>query len=583
MDVELTELLKRRTGTDATYDKPLVGRDAAKQSLKDALAAERKSERWGVITTVGVPGSGKTFFLRAGVLRNKEYMSNSIMMTYNEDADILDDGKMDVKTAFARQLVQANCIQRDEVDFEKIVDFDTVVHAFRLLLNLKPDQALIVCVDELMKLRTKLDKRGMNSDAAHKRCQDLRSGLMSYQDHCTNEKKPEIRFVWTSLTDYFEESLRVTGSKRDLHLVPLSSLNVEDSWKVLDEGLRTRAESDSILRWGFSLCAGNPRALADGLNQYNELRSKCVAESAAKLQLPLQLEMAIQMAFKVNACNISVVDTHFTAVLAGTLSETEKAKLLTEGYLLQGADREVLCLQPALVRLWATSGNKKTGAQELAAKYFSTDRFVDPKVFEEQTYLFEQLLNHAYAELKQTPEISAYFSGAYIEESLQKFSVHPRPLPRDSVFRPSSLEDEILVVKERLKEGATVYSANMKEEGVDVLIPLRLRKTPAPLSEEKESAAADDDAKADDDMHIFCGQNKLVEDRIDSLTNVEKKVAKAIKELDLGDQAHGLYFTTHSRGLATAHRTGVWFTRESLERWLGRMGMPQCTMSMCCS
>ena len=579
MNTELTELLERRTGSDATYDKPLVGRDEAKKFLKKALAAERKSERWGVITTVGVPGSGKTFFLRAGVLRNEEYASNSIMMTYFEDADILDDGKMDVKTAFARQLVQANCIQRDEVDFEKIVDFDTVVHAFRLLLNLKPDQTLIVCVDELMRLRTKLERRGMNSDAAHKRCRLLRSDLMSYQDRCTKEKKPEIRFVWTSLTDYFEESLRESGTRRDLHTIPLSSLNEEDSWKVLDEEVRTRAESDSILRWGFSLCAGNPRALADGLNQYNELRSKCVAETAVKLQLPAKLETAIQMAFKVNACNISVVAEHFTAVLAGTLSETEKAKLLTEGYLLQGADREVLCLQPALVRLWATSGNTKTVAQELAAKYFSTD----PKVFEEQTYLFEQLLNYAYAELKQTPEIGAYFSGAYIKKSLQKFSVHPRPLPRDSVFRPSSLEDEILAVKERLKEGATVYSANMKEEGVDVLIPLRLRKTPAPLSEEKESAAADDDAKADDDMHIFCGQNKLVEDRIDSLTNVEKKVAAAIEELDLGDQAHGLYFTTHSRGLATAHRTGVWFTRESLERWLGRMGMPQCTMSMCCS
>ena len=577
MDAELTELLKRRTGTDATYDKPLVGRDEAKKSLKKALAAERKSERWGVITTVGVPGSGKTFFLRAGVLRNEEYASNSIMMTYFEDADILDDGKMDVKTAFARQLVQANCIQRDEVDFEKIVDFDTVVQAFRLLLNLKPDQTLIVCVDGLMRLRTELELRGMNSDAAHKRCQDLRSDLMSYQDHCTKEKKPEIRFVWTSLTDYFEES----GRRRDLHTIP--SLNEEDSWKVLDEEVRARAESDSILRWGFSLCAGNPRALADGLNQYTELRSKCVAEIAVKLQLPAKLETAIQMAFKVNACNISVVAEHFTAVLAGTLGEPEKAKLLTEGYLLQGADREVLCLQPALVRLWATSGNTKTVAQELAAKYFSTDRFADPKVFEEQTYLFEQLLNHAYAELKQTPEIGAYFSGAYIEESLQKFSVHPRPLPRDSVFRPSSLEDEILAVKERLQEGATVHSANVKEEGVDVLIPLDLRKTPAPLAEKKESAAADDDAKADNDMHIFCGQNKLVEDRVDNLTSVEKKVAAAIEELGLGDQAHGLYFTTHSRELATAHRTGVWFTGESLERWLGRMGMPQCTMSMCCS
>ena len=55
----------------------------------------------------------------------------------------------------------------------------------------------------------------------------LRSELISYQDHCTEEKKPEIRFVWTSLTDYFEESLKI-GTRHELHTIPLSSLNEEE-------------------------------------------------------------------------------------------------------------------------------------------------------------------------------------------------------------------------------------------------------------------------------------------------------------------------------------------------------------------
>ena len=84
-------------------------------------------------------------------------------------------------------------------------------------------------------------------------------------------------------------------------------------------------------------------------------------------------------------------------------------------------------------------------------------------------------------------------------------------------------------------------------------------------------------------IHVFCGQNTLAEGRSDDLADAEEKVAKAIETLELGDQAHGRYFPTHSPALDTALRTGVWFTRDSLKKWLGKMGMPQCTLSMCCS
>ena len=88
--------------------------------------------------------------------------------------------------------------------------------------------------------------------------------------------------------------------------------------------------------------------------------------------------------------------------------------------------------------------------------------------------------------------------------------------------------------------------------------------------------------RSDAVMHVFCGQNRLVDNRGDNLGDVEKKVQKAIADLNL-DRAHGLYFTTHGRELETENRSGVWFTTESLEWWLSRMGMPLRTMSMCCS
>eukprot|EP00754_Rhynchopus_humris_P033693 Rhum_TRINITY_DN15478_c2_g2::Rhum_TRINITY_DN15478_c2_g2_i10::g.160512::m.160512 len=107
---------------------------------------------------------------------------------------------------------------------------------------------------------------------------------------------------------------------------------------------------------------------------------------------------------------------------------------------------------------------------------------------------------------------------------------------------------------------STRATGKQNEEGIDVLIPLQLAKV-----------------GHEPTMHVFCGQNKLVEDRVKNLDSVEDKVENAIDALELGERGHRLYFTTHSPELATATRKGVWFTRDSLEKWLSRMGMPQCT------
>ena len=77
---------------------------------------------------------------------------NSVMVTYFEDARILNNGKMDVTTAFARQLARSNR-GREDIDFERIDGLDTVVAAFHLNPGLDSSMMLIVCIDELIRLR----------------------------------------------------------------------------------------------------------------------------------------------------------------------------------------------------------------------------------------------------------------------------------------------------------------------------------------------------------------------------------------------------------------------------------------------
>ena len=577
MDAELTELLERKTGSDDVYGSEVFGRDDAKDELAEALKAPvtKGTGRSGVITTVGVPGSGKTFFLRAGILR-KWYPRNSIMMTYNEGAHLFDDAKMDITTAFARQLVQSNCKNTKDVDFERIVDLDTVLAAFRLLLKLDDNTMLIVCVDELVCLRTGLERRlavetGDEEKAAtraHVRCQDVRSQLMAYQDSKISSRQ-SVCFVWTSLTDYFDTDLQKgTYSLRKIMGVPLAPLDDAAAWALAGKVLKDRSAKDPALLWGFHLCAGNPRALVDGLGKYTKLHKDRAGDRYRSLTLPPALADEILEAWRFGVRgnyrdgDVTTVSSIFANVLTGQLPEPSLVDSLMMRGVLNKTAHGVHFLHPSLVYKWAKGD---TDVQKVTLRYIESGRVAnDPKLFEEQTFLFEQMLNCAYRELNppELPTLAKYFGGAFVHADLQEFRVHPRQHVGE--FTPDSLIKNIESVHAALEDGKTVYSSQKNEKGVDVLIPLWLSKT-------GEDAV----------MHVFCGQNKLVDKHIENLGDVEMKVQTTITNLKL-NRAHGLYFTTHSRELETKNRTGVWFTRDPLERWLSKMGMPLCTMSMCC-
>ena len=122
-----------------------------------------------------------------------------------------------------------------------------------------------------------------------------------------------------------------------------------------------------------------------------------------------------------------------------------------------------------------------------------------------------------------------------------------------------------------LMKGKALYSQKDNEEGVDMVIPLRCKR----------------DEEAGPQIYLFCGQNKLVES-VKNLGKVEKKALEVGEKLNIKLAAEcerreekttfavaGLFFTTHKAELRTELRSGVWFTQESLPKWLSRLGPPR--------
>eukprot|EP00754_Rhynchopus_humris_P027460 Rhum_TRINITY_DN15089_c1_g1::Rhum_TRINITY_DN15089_c1_g1_i1::g.136587::m.136587 len=600
----LSKLLTRRTGADEAYDRPVVGRREAKRVLGDALAAGQVAGgRASVIAVVGVGGSGKTFFLRAGILR-RWYPRNSIMVSYGEDVPVLDDGKVSAHVAFARQLVQANRRRgREVVDYARIESLATVVRAFRIALGLDASEALIVCVDGLIHLRAHVgDDTDLGQLAGHRRCEEVRAAAMSYQDDCDRRGAPQIRFVWTSPTHHFETSLGetpVSGERRAFHRILLSDLSATDSWRVLGDELTELATRDSVLRWGFYLCAGHPRSLA-GLSRYAALPDACTDTSVAGPKPPARVEQAILEACRLtDPTQLALVSRHFCAVVAApsTMDDDARARdrevLLTAG-ALHRAPQGTLRLHPALVRRWA--GARTTELQRLVHGYLAPERFADARSLKRQPHLFEQILNCACAELRITPTLRQYFAGAEFcgaaAAALRDRVVHPRA----SSVRAQGEKD----VRRRLVAGVAVYAqAQEREMEVDALIPLRLGR---PQRSEVPPTT-----------HVFCGQSGVAVNA-GNVGDLEAKVDAVVDGLGLKKgEAHGLYWTTNYafEGKSfrvkqekeskkqkkkrkkrerenkevvvvakkeASERTGVWFTRPALEQWLGRIGMPHCTL-----
>ena len=467
--------------------------------------------------------------------------------------------------AFARQLVYGNCTCKDDVDLKSITSWDVVVKAFRVHMGLEEGRELIVCIDELGLLNTHLQDiyREANPDEervkrlALDRCKALRTALMKYQDDCTARGLPEIRFVWTSLTYLFDEELQESkGSKRMIEQIPLHNLDGEGAWELLGQGLQEVVEKSNTLQWAFQMCSGNPRAIVDGFKaNYND-----VAENITDGHIILVGK--IMQACRFETVHHSLVSENIYSVLTCSLSHDAKSSLQEKG-ALQSDSNGIDFINPALVYSWASTERACSEFQQQKTwvrDYFGSDKLMDPKMFERQTLVYEALLHMAFAVKKLEPTVEDYFAPAFVVAELKELKIKPdRTI---SIFEPTSLENlsgEELYNK--LRKGCRIYSNYVSQAGVDIMIPLFLKDSQG--------------------LRLLCCQNKLISE-VEGLKKVEDKAVDidAVKKMGTWCRSaekdaiavHPLLYT-HDRDLQTSLRTGVWFTRETMTKWFGRLGV----------
>ena len=496
-----------------------------------------------MITVVGIPGSGKTHFLRKGILSDY-YKGQSLMLTYNEGSTVIDNGTGDVLVAFARQLVHGNCKDQDNLDVNKITSWEDVVKAFRMRLDLTKERPLIVCIDEMGLLRSHLKTIYGDNGKALDRCRALRKALLAYQDTCTNSGSPEIRFVWTSLTHNVHTELQETeGSKRRVASIHLRNLDAEDAFKALAyvPSLQEKVQNSVKLQWAFNLCAGNPRAIRDGFIEHYTLVEQDVDDGH------ITLADSVMNACRFGDDELPLVEQHLSSVLTGTLAPADAAKLTNEGALHAGQYHSHL--NPALVYRWARSGTTKE--MKWVREYFGTDKVFNDKSFERQTLVYEALLNSAYADRNQTPTVAEYFEPAFVEDALKDRVIIPRDIVE--IEKPESLASAGNL-QQLLQDGHSIYSLNHREEGVDCLIPIFLSN------------------QGGKELYVACGQNKLCK-RVE-VKKVEHDAVFKNEALKNLTEKFPLRFTTHKPDLQTEQQIGVWFTQDQIAIWQSRLGTP---------
>ena len=526
------------------------------------------SNRWQVITVVGSPGSGKTYFLRKGIL-DDYYKGQSVMVTYGEGSTIIDDGTGDALVAFARQLVDANCKDKGKVDMKRITCWSVVVEAFRMHLKLADDKQLIVCIDEFALLRAHLkniyEGDPHQADKAFYRWKALRISACRHQAHCTNEDGvPDIRFVWTCVTNAFDYELQERPAYRRIAAVPVHNLGEDDAWKVLGNTLQQEVEKSAELQWAFQMCSGHPRAIVAGFMAHYKLVEDNVANGHLRL-----LDKIMEACGLTEEHHPLVEDNIHSAILGGV--SYPKSYSLREQGVLQTVGYESECINPSLVHSWAS---KETGApavrklKKCIRDYFGADNLTDPKMFERQVLAFEALIHMVYADCKENLNknyekcFDRYFATAFVGNDLRSESIVP--CKDVSISEHKSLEDFTSEeLYNELHKGRRIYSTCDSKAGVDILIPFFVS------------------GWGKDTLHLLCFQNKQVGDIGKgkkkagnvSIAAVEEMQTWCEKESKDAITVHPLVLSTYEpRTTWPGTANGVWFTRETMTKWIGRLG-----------
>ena len=423
---------------------------------------DRKSR---LLTTIGIPGSGKTTFVKNMAAKVTEEGFLAVFVSYNEGCepiDLTNDPRMHT-TLFAAQLLSCNGLESEyaEANAPKV---NTII---KRLLELNPGcKGIIIFIDELIQIA--------RDAKAVKRLKSLNSKLMGIQDSSKDNFGKGVMFVYTALTDVFTDNMMPTGSERPISKIPLYNLNWGNAEAAIPAERMHIIKKSKLLYQIFLSCAGHPRLLATlgGMKSAHLRKVKSdVAGSSVRMELISDLCSTAKLK-NIDAVLNKTALRWFGSNIQGTeISEMEQAGIIQKIGSPQNPRR---FLVPLLFYRWDPRGNVcnvllKNHLEHLYSADASL-RTYHEKDMEGVMMHFECVRKVALGNNTRV-RLGYFFKGALICEKLRRIEIQIKFKKKAKILvrEVDKLNDDDVLSK--LKDGYTVTSRNPTELGAERLVP----------------------------------------------------------------------------------------------------------------
>ena len=421
---------------------------------------QRKSR---LLTTVGVPGTGKTTFVKNMAAKVTEEGFLAVFVSYNEYSqpiDLTNDPNMNT-TLFAAQLLSCNGLESEyaKANAPKV---NTII---KRLVELNPGcKGIIIFIDELIQIA--------RDAKAVKRVQSLNSKLIGIQDSSKNDFGKGVMFVFTALTDDFSENL-MPGSGRPISKIPLCNLNWENAEAAIPAERMDIIKKSKLLYQIFLSCAGHPGLLASlGGMKSAHLRkvTSDVAGSSVRNELISKLCSTAKLKNIDTVLNKTALRWFGSNIQGTEITEMEQAGIIQKMGSPQNP-REFLV--PLLFYRWDPRGNVcnvllKNHLEQLYSADASLRTYHEKDM--EGVMMHYECVRKVALGNNTTVPLEYFFDGALICEQLRDIEIQIKfKKAKILVEEVDKLNDDVVLSK--LKEGYTVTSRNPTELGAERLVP----------------------------------------------------------------------------------------------------------------
>ena len=414
-----------------------------------------------LLTMIGIPGSGKTTFVKNMAAKVTEEGFLAVFVSYNEDSqpiDLTNDPDM-ITTRFAAQLLSCNGMESEYAE----ANAPTVNTIIKRLLELNPDcKGIIIFIDELLQIAR--DAKTV------KRVQLLNTNLMAIQDSSKNDFGKGVMFVFTARTDDFENLSR----RRVISTIPLCNLNWENAEAAIPAERMDIIKKSKLLYQIFLSCAGHPGLLASlgGMKSAHLRKVKSdVAGSSVRMELISKLCSTAKLK-NIDAVLDKTALQWFGSNIQGTeISEMEQAGIIQK---IGSPQNPRSFLVPLLFYRWDPRGNVcnvllKNHLEHLYSADASL-RTYHEKDMEGVMMHFECVRKVALGN-NTTVRLGYFFKGALICEKLRRIEIQIKFKKKAKILvrEVDKLNDDDVL--RLLKDGYTVTSRNPTELGAERLVP----------------------------------------------------------------------------------------------------------------